>query len=1138
MTVIDQVHGDSWRVADLVAAAHVSPQGLKSWTIAGRARHAGRGLLETDAVAVLQERRGEAAAAPSDHLQVATEATAVMTREGGFSISLPQQPQEGGAARGVVLATNRLPLGISELAAVRFGWPVIVDGLADMRIDLTLPPAVAEGGVSGDGYLAQGRVFASDVQVLDAEDLHQQLHIERVEVPLDCLVTRDAVVIRRLTASSPLLSLQASGRLPLPSAGDEPWLERAAAEDFTLAGELDLAAMARGRSGGLQLRPDVRVTDGSLKVAAVSRAEESRRVVEIRVASEDLAAIQGDRQLRWEAPLSAWLRGSRGGDTPGLRIDEARLISPAFELSATTDGQATTQLTWNADLQLLMQQVGEILDLRETSLAGIARGSCRLSSAHANGSTAGTLSASVDGFVLQLPGHDRWADEQLTLEATGVGRFADAGVVVEQGHVRLEAAHDAAELTVASPLTMGLAGLVPGRSEESGMPPAVEVSLSGALEQWQARLGSVWAAVSGDSMAIRGRCELSGTVAVLESGWRLTRGGGEVADLAVELADGRVLEEPRVVGSVAGTVFSAGRGLEISSAEVLTATLSLRSGGFAYLPQAGAVVGGRRLPLIRGVGQWQADVGRLERWLVTPLAAASWPASGRVWGTFEVSEADNGVGLRVAATGNDLALGRVSAASVLGIGEAMPPAEVWREPRATFLLEVTRAGHTPQGDVTINNLTLESSTAAVQASGSLRDLHQQGFFELSGTARYDWDALSRLASPWTGGRVLLTGRGGRPFTIRGPLQSDTAVSEPSQPVVLGGLPRDPLSGTPPVAPLARTEDWLAAARGLDPVRPAAAGVARSVSHAPSVSSPAAASLAANWLQAASLETTLGWQAAQVFGLPIQSGDMPLRLLDGQLAFGPFDLAASGGRLRGAPWLRLLPGPAELVVPPGRIVEHVDISQGMANRWMTWVAPLLGHAAQINGRLSVETAGTRVPLADPFGGQAAGQVMFEGVEVTPGPPAQPLVTLIGRLQGLLDPRFGIGDKVVLMRVRPEPVQVWLHERRIWHDGLVIDAGQLTIRTRGSVAADGTLDMDVEMAFRGDIAGQTPIVATLLRTPLLIPLKGTLDHPQFDASAIDKIFARIAENTAQAVIGDGLSRGLEALFGNPQPPAPPR
>jgi len=86
---------------------------------------------------------------------------------------------------------------------------------------------------------------------------------------------------------------------------------------------------------------------------------------------------------------------------------------------------------------------------------------------------------------------------------------------------------------------------------------------------------------------------------------------------------------------------------------------------------------------------------------------------------------------------------------------------------------------------------------------------------------------------------------------------------------------------------------------------------------------------------------------------------------------------------------------------------------------------------------------------------------------------------------------------------------------------------------SVGADGTLAMMVEVAFRGDIAGATPIVGQLLRTPLVIPLKGTVNRPQFDARSIDVIVGRIVENTAEAVIGPNLSRSLETLFGNPQP-----
>jgi len=151
--------------------------------------------------------------------------------------------------------------------------------------------------------------------------------------------------------------------------------------------------------------------------------------------------------------------------------------------------------------------------------------------------------------------------------------------------------------------------------------------------------------------------------------------------------------------------------------------------------------------------------------------------------------------------------------------------------------------------------------------------------------------------------------------------------------------------------------------------------------------------------------------------------------------------------------------------------------------------------------------------------------------------QPLVNLLGLLQAAIDPRFALGDKVVLLRIRPEPVRVRLAERRFWHEGLVMDFGQLTVSSRGSVGDDGSLAALVEVAFRGELAGQTPVVTQLLQTPIAIPLKGTLARPQFDAGAIDVTVKRILENTARAVLDDGLSRGLEAMFGSPPPSPPP-
>ncbi|NCA15397.1 MAG: hypothetical protein EBS89_14985, partial [Proteobacteria bacterium] len=80
----------------------------------------------------------------------------------------------------------------------------------------------------------------------------------------------------------------------------------------------------------------------------------------------------------------------------------------------------------------------------------------------------------------------------------------------------------------------------------------------------------------------------------------------------------------------------------------------------------------------------------------------------------------------------------------------------------------------------------------------------------------------------------------------------------------------------------------------------------------------------------------------------------------------------------------------------------------------------------------------------------------------------------------------GDKVVLLRVRPDPVRMRLADRRLWHEGLVMDMGQLVVRSAGSVGADGSLAMTAEVAFRGDIAGSTPVLGQLMRTPLVIPL----------------------------------------------------
>jgi hypothetical protein len=356
----------------------------------------------------------------------------------------------------------------------------------------------------------------------------------------------------------------------------------------------------------------------------------------------------------------------------------------------------------------------------------------------------------------------------------------------------------------------------------------------------------------------------------------------------------------------------------------------------------------------------------------------------------------------------------------------------------------------------------------------------------------------------------------RPFTFRGPL---------------GSLPQAAVAAAASADVVPLPADWLAATRGRSP---------DAVERQARITRPVTASVRptdefADRLRSLAVDTSLAWQAADVAGFGVEAGEMPVRLFEGQLALGPFDVGVAGGRVRGSPWLRLVGTPRELVVSPGRIIERVNIGGPHADAIVKLLSPLLGSSTQTEGVATVDLAGARLPLAAPLTGELTGQVILERFEVTPHPSMQPLMNLLVKLQSAVDPRFAFGDKAVLLRVRPEPVRIRLAERRFWHEGLVMDAGEFVVKSQGSVGADGTLAMKVEVALRGDAVGNTPVIAQLVRTPLVIPLTGTVERPQFDARMLEMVMGRIIENTAQAVITDGLGRGLEALFGNPQPPA---
>ena len=1076
--LVDLDRDDSWRVTDLLAAFTIDPDSatLHGWTAAGRVQHGGQpsaAITVRDLPPTVDPRR-------MDRTTITAGATAALAREGGWAVSSPAQAAVD-EPRMLALAANRLPLGVSNVVASRFMATYVLDGLADARLDITLPAEAAAEGSSSHPLQVVGSVSGVQLSVRTAESLEQVAVVGRCEMPLDLVVNGDLVTIRDLRAISPLFKAEASGRLRMPRSGSWEWGEALVGENFAVAADIDLTAAAGAIPGGLTVRPDVKVTGGQLQLTAASRPDGPDRVLEVRLTSRDLSAVQhavdGERPLRWNDPFTAWFRGRRGpnrGDR--LWIEEARVASPAVEIAATGTVDASS-VQWTVDIDKLVTEAAEVLDLGPVALRGAARGTLELSNGGAAGGSTARLSAAFTDFSLSSPGRRAWSDKEITLKAEGVGSPAGAAWLIDDAEAEIIADGDRFKATLAGgaivdprAIVRSLAGSAVAtvspwlRTAPDAEAVSVDCSLAGDLGRWQPRVESF---TGGSGVTLGGTIvQAAGAVTARGNAWQITRANVEIEKLTAKPdGGGWRIEEPRLVASAAGVIDPAAGLVEVSSAELLTASLSLRTGGATLATAARSIpAASGLLDRIRGKVQWQADVGRLEKWIVPPAAAARWPASGRAWGTAEILDTPAGLNLLVEVTGNQLAVARGAAGTPLA-GGAAPPQTVWAEPRASLVVEVTRplAGDPAATDsLTINRFALESSTLAVTAAGSVSEIASRGLLDLGGTVAYDWSQMSRLLTPWTGGGVQLVGGGPRPFAVRGPLGSAWQLA--------GGTdtgPREPM-----VVPL--PDAWLDKQAGDQPR-------ARAITLP--VSPAAKPSGLSDMLRQVSVETSTTWAAADLGGLRLDPGEMSVRLFEGQLAFGPFDIGAAGGRLRGAPWIKLMPPPGELVVPPGRLVDRVRLSSDMCDRWVRWLVPMLGRATHTEGLVSVDVAGGRIPLGDPFAGEMSGQIFFEQLEMTPSGTMQPLVNLIVKLQSVLDPRFAFGDKAVLMRVRPEPVRVRLAERRLWHEGLMMDTGQLTIQTKGSVGADGSLAMVAELAFRGDLAGQTPVIAQLLRTPLV-------------------------------------------------------
>lgn len=467
-------------------------------------------------------------------------------------------------------------------------------------------------------------------------------------------------------------------------------------------------------------------------------------------------------------------------------------------------------------------------------------------------------------------------------------------------------------------------------------------------------------------------------------------------------------------------------------------------------------------------GDWKFDVdlGRLSR---CQGAGAQHHLLGTAKGVVRCQSRADAVGISMDADVTGLTIAGLETApspAPFGAPAGAHWAALWQEPQLHLQ---TQARYTPAKEQwELRHLKVEGD--GVGLTGSARTQHTAGLmqFETQGQFDYDWTRLSVRMDPAMSQKLKLAGAGSRPFSLRGQWQ-------------LGDAPQF---------------QEAAAASG-------------------------------NQLEG---ELGIGWESAQLMGLPIGPTEIVAAFTGDAGAIRPIDLEVAEGRVHLAPQFRFQPGPAIITLPPGRILDQVRLSPELCRDSLKFVTPMLADATQIDGRFSLDLTEAAWPLGDTGAGTSSGSLRIHGAQVKPGPLAVQLMTTVEQIRAVVQkraPREEVADRAV-MELPEQSVQFRQADQRVAHDRFLMRFRDVEIQTRGSVGIDESLNLVASIPIREDWISDERIRTALGGQMLQVPIYGTLRQPQVDPRAIGELARRAAGNAIERVIEGRLKSGLEKLL----------
>lgn len=183
------------------------------------------------------------------------------------------------------------------------------------------------------------------------------------------------------------------------------------------------------------------------------------------------------------------------------------------------------------------------------------------------------------------------------------------------------------------------------------------------------------------------------------------------------------------------------------------------------------------------------------------------------------------------------------------------------------------------------------------------------------------------------------------------------------------------------------------------------------------------------------------------------------------------------------------GFSEVLVERGKVLDHCQLSPGMCNDVLKYVAPILSKVTRAEGEISIDLDDWRLPLGHPDRAELSGRLSLHNVDVGPGP-------FVSKLAEALH----VPPDVAM--ARESIVSFQMTGGRIEHRDLAFDLPGVHVRTSGSVGLDRTLDLvaEVELRLPDKLLAESPLAKSLAEKSLKIPIGGTLSKPQLEAGFV--------------------------------------